>query len=148
MGVSRSSAQAQVTHGRKAMAGSLPVTMASDQPPMDASGATPVVTPATGAGAIAASYAPSAAFWLRSVTCHFSGVPAVAGDYTVTLNASDGAVYDTLLDVADPSVAGVQDLVYQPLGGPLLCEAGDAIDVAYANGGGDTYGVRIMTTLA
>ena len=108
----------------------------------------PVVTNATGAAAIATSYAPGVAFWLDNITCHFSATPTTAEDFTITLNANDGVLYDTLLDSVDPSVVAVQDLVYRPDDGPLLCEAGDAIDVAYTNTDGNTYGLRIVARLA
>src|SRR3990167_5740106 len=96
------------------------------------SGSTPIITNATGAAAIATSYAPAAAFWLESVT----------------LNANDGAAYDTLLQSVDLSAAATTDLVYKPDGGPLLCESGDAIDVAWANTDTKTYGLRITARLA
>ena len=107
---------------------------------------TPVVTPETGSGAVATSYAPAAAFWLKAVTLHLSAVPTTNEDFIVTLNANDGAVYDTVLARIDPStIANGDDLLYQPDGGPLLCEAGDGIDVAYPNTDTNTYGVRIVT---
>ena len=59
--------------------------------------ATPVVTAATGAAAIATSYAPGVAFWLEGVTCHFNSAPTTSEDFTITLNAKAGAVYDAVL---------------------------------------------------
>jgi len=115
---------------------------------VDIGGATPIVSPTTGAGAINASYAPGVAFWLHSITCHFSAAPTTAENFTVTLDANDGAAYDTLLYEADPSVFGDQDLEYVPEYGPRLYEAGDAIDVAYLNTDNNTYGLRIVATLA
>lgn len=110
--------------------------------------AAPVVTNATGTSAIATTYAPSAAFWLHSVTCHFSAAPTTSEDFTVKLDANDGAAYDTELYTVDPSVYGETDLTWQPEGGPLLCEAGDAIDVDFPNSDGRTYGLRVVATLA
>lgn len=111
-------------------------------------GATPVVTPGTGVGVIAVGYNPIAAFWLESITLHLSGAPVTSQDFTITLNATDGPAYDTELYSLDLSLAGVTDLVYTPDDGPLLCEAGDGIDVAYTNTDGNTYGVRIVARLA
>lgn len=109
--------------------------------------ATPVITPATGAGAISTSYAPSAAFWLDSITVHFSAAPTTSQDLTVTLNASDGGAYDTILFSEDPSATSATDIFFAPES-PLLCESGDAIDVAFTGTDGATFGLRIVTRLA
>ncbi len=110
--------------------------------------AIPVVTNASTSGSINTSYDPGSPFWLDVVTCGFSSAPTSAGSFTITLNANDGAAYDVLLDSIDPSVVAVADLVYQPDGGPLLCEAGDAIDVLYTNPNSRLSGLRIVTRLA
>ena len=115
---------------------------------VDASGAVPVVTNATGAVAIATSYAPGVAFWLESVTLHLSAAPVASENFTITLNANDGAAYDTKLYTLDLSLSGVTDLVYTPDDSPLLCEAGDSIDISWANSDARTYGMRIVTRLA
>ena len=107
----------------------------------------PVKTVATGSGAIATSYAPSAAFWLDAITVHLSAAPTTAGDLTVTLDAADGAAYDTVLFSLDPSEQSDTDVVYIP-DQPLLCVSGDAIAVAYPNTDGRTYGLRIIARLA
>lgn len=107
----------------------------------------PVVTNALGTGAISTSYAPSAAFWLESVTTHFSSAPTTSQDLTVTLNANDAVEYDTVLSSEDPSATSATDIFYGPES-PILCESGDAIDVAYTNTDGVTYGLRIVTRLA
>jgi len=108
----------------------------------------PVVTISTGAGAISKSYTPAAAFWLHSVTLHLSAAPTTSQDFTITLNAADGVAYDTLLYSLDLSLSSVTDLVYTPDDGPLLCESGDAVDVAYLNTDEATYGLRIVARLA
>jgi len=110
--------------------------------------ASPVVTNATGTAAIAASYAPAAPFWLDSVTCRFDAAPTTSEDFTVKLNANNGVAYDAELYSEDPSVYSAQDIVYQPEGGPLLCESGDAIDVDFPGSDGKRYGLRIVTRLA
>lgn len=103
--------------------------------------------PATGTGssAIAVSSAVVAVGTTQRlvfVTCHFSAAPAAAGSLTITLNANAGAAYDTLLYSA--SMIAVTDLVWQP-DQDLYLVAGSAIDVAYANADGRTYGVQIVT---
>ena len=110
--------------------------------------AAPVVTSSSGSGAISASYAPAAPFWLDAITLHLSAAPTTSQDFTITLNANDGAAYDTLLYGLDLSLSSVTDLVYTPDDGPLLCEAGDSIDVAWLNGDGRTFGLRIVARLA
>ncbi len=110
--------------------------------------ATPVVTNATGTSAIATSYAPSADFYLDSVTLTVNVAGTTAEDFTITLNASDGSDYDTVLLKQDLSVGSVLNLVYVPDGGPMLFENGDAIDVAWPNTESRTYGLRITARLA
>ena len=105
------------------------------------------VTPSTGTSAISVSYAPGYAFWLDGVTCHFSAAPTTSENFTVTLNASDGAAYDTVLYSIDPSAYSAADIEFRPEGGPRSCKAGDSIDVAYTNTDGRTYGVRIEARL-
>jgi hypothetical protein len=101
----------------------------------------PVVTNATGAAAIATSYAPAAPAYLENITVHLSAAPTTAGSLTITLNANDGAAYDTLM--RSESMVGLTDFVYQP-DRPILIENGDAIAVAYANADTKTYGLRIV----
>ena len=108
----------------------------------------PVVTNATGTGAIATSYAPGAAFWLESVTLHLSAAPSTSEDLTITLNANDGAVYDTVLLTQDLSSPAATDVVFVPAEGRRLFESGDAIDVAWTNTDGRTFGLRIVARLA
>ncbi len=108
---------------------------------------TPGTNTATGTGAIAQSYAPGYDFYLETVTVHFNIAPTTAGALTITLNATDGAAYDTLLFSIDPTTGTVKDIVYQP-DNPLLCKNGDAIDIAYTNTDGRTYGSRILVKRA
>lgn len=110
---------------------------------------TPVVTNATGTGAISVTYAPGTAFWLHSVTCRLSAAPTTSEDFTITLDASDGVTYDVLLDSVDPStISNGNHIAWAPDGGTYLCEAGDSIGVAFAGSDGLTYGLRIVTQLA
>lgn len=103
-------------------------------------------TNATGAAAIAASdTVPSdwpSLYKLVSVTLSLNVAPTTSENYTITLNANAGAAYDVLLYSLDLSAVSVTDLVWFP-DAPLLLEAGDAIDVAYANTDTKTYGVQI-----
>ncbi len=112
-------------------------------------GATPIVSPTTGEVAIAATYSPGFAFYLDSITCHFSAAPATLEDFTITLNAADGAAYDTVIGRIDPStLANGDDLDWTPEGGPCLCEANDGINVDYLNSDGNIYGLRITVRAA
>ena len=116
---------------------------------VDAGGATPIVSPITGVVAIAATYSPGFAFYLDSITYHFSTAPATLEDFTITLNAADGAAYDTVIGRIDPStLANGDDLDWTPEGGPRLCEINDSIDVAFPNSDGNTYGLRICVRAA
>ena len=79
---------------------------------------------------------------LVSVTLHMSAAPTTSESFTITLDANAGAVYDTLLYSLDLSISSVTNLIWVP-DAPLLLEGGDAVDVAYANTDGRTYGVQI-----
>jgi len=107
----------------------------------------PTVTNATGATAIATSTSISGTYRLVSVTVHFNAAPTTTEDLTVTLNANDGAAYDTVLYSVDPSASSATDIVFIP-DGDIIFETGDELDVAYANTDTNTYGLRIVTVPA
>ena len=110
---------------------------------------TPVVTPATGAGAIAASYAPGVAFWLDAVTVRLSADPTTPENLDVVLDTADGSDYDITLWSVDPSAStGSKTDFYFVPAHPILCAAGDAITVSFPNTDAATYGVRIVARLA
>ena len=102
----------------------------------------------TGSAAIALSITvpESATYQLISVTMHADAAATTSENFTVTLDANAGAVYDTLLYSLDLSAASTVNLLWQP-DSPLFLEGGDAIDVAFANTDTDEYGVQI-TVLA
>lgn len=107
-------------------------------------GGSVVKTNATGSAAIAASFTAIQATKLVSVTCHFSAAPTTSENLTITLNANAGAAYDVLLFKIDPASQSATDLVIGTDDWGLIeLVAGDAIDVAYTNTDGLTYGVEI-----
>jgi len=93
-----------------------------------------------GAAAVSATVPSGAVYRLVSVTAHFDAAPAAAGSLTVTLNASEGADHDVLLQ--SQSMVGVTSYVWLP-DQDYLVMPGDAVDVAYANPDSRVYGVRI-----
>ena len=93
-------------------------------------------------GAIAQTFAPSGPLWLRGLLIHVSAAPTTAGSFTVTLDSQFGAAYDTVLYSIDLSTASTTDVFNNDL--ELLLEAGDALDVAYANADGRTIGVQLI----
>ena len=106
---------------------------------------TPIYDSATGAAALAkSSAAHTTAFLLHWVTVHFSAAPTTSESLTVIRNSVTAAAYDTTLCKVNPSVGALTDIVYMP-DQPLLCTAGDVIDVAFANTDTKTYGVEICT---
>ena len=104
----------------------------------------PVVTPATGIGAISLRHTPAAAFWLESVTLHLNAAGTTSENFSIWLDANDGTPYDTVLLAQDLSAGSVVNLLWQP-DNPLACEPGDAIVVTWPNSEGRIYGVRIVT---
>ncbi len=99
---------------------------------------------ATGAAAIALNgpVPASRSYQLVSVTCNFDLAPTTSEDFTITLNANAGAVYDTLLYSLDPSAGATSDIVWYPDEEQIL-EGGDRINVAFANTDTRTYGAQI-----
>lgn len=105
----------------------------------------PIVTPISASGIpISTRYAPNVAFELEAVTLHLDVPGITAEDFTVTLDALDGPAYDTVLLSQNLSTEAVTDLLWQPEGGSVLCEAGDAITVTWPNTENRTYGLRIV----
>ena len=104
----------------------------------------PTVTSATGAAGITATTAIGVAFKLNHITVHFSAAPTTSEDFTVTINANDGAAYDTVIYSVDPSASSATDIVFIP-DQELLLESGDEILLGYTNTDTRTYGVRIVT---
>lgn len=83
--------------------------------------------------------APAIAFQIEEIRIHLSAGGA-ATNLTIALDAGAGVAYDCVLATQD--MTGVTDLVYQPAK-PILCQANDEVDIAYANGGGATYGIEV-----
>jgi hypothetical protein len=98
---------------------------------------------ATGATAIALTFAPAVVFRLIRVTVHFGVAPVTSQDLTVTLNALAGAAYDTVLYRENPSVGALTDISFEPEDDQVF-QNGDQIDVAYTNTDGRTYGAEIV----
>jgi len=105
----------------------------------------PILDSGTGAAAIAkSSAAHTTAFLLHWVMVHFNAAPTTSENLTVIRNSVTAAAYDTVLCKVNPSVGALTDIVYMP-DHPLLCKAGDVIDVAFTNTDTKTYGVEICT---
>lgn len=100
-----------------------------------------VVTPATGAAAIASTLAPGVAFRLLAIRLHFSAAPTSAGSLTATLDAEDGAAYDHVL--INQSMVSVTDKQWI-FGEGYEFEDSDEIDVAYTNPDSRTYGLQYV----
>tara|TARA_Y100000034_G_C6895515_1_gene412772 strand:- start:2602 stop:2967 length:366 start_codon:yes stop_codon:yes gene_type:complete len=110
------------------------------------------VTTSSGVQTITTVYPASATvdFYLENVTIHLSTAASATMPVTMTLDAGDGAVYDTKLLIYDfyNGVTYEEDLIYQPEI-PLLCKSGDSIEVKIVTDGsaGMTVSTRIMSRL-
>lgn len=113
----------------------------------DASLGTDVLaTTATGSAAINTTTAIAAEFKLIAVTVHFSAAPTTSESLTVTLDATSGAAYDTILYAQNPSLSAATDLVFTP-DSELKFKANDEIKVAFTNTDARTYGLSIYYQL-
>lgn len=105
--------------------------------------ATETVYNATGSGAISLSTSMSARFKLNHITIHFNAAPTTSENLTLTLNANDGAAYDTVLYSIDPSADSSTDVFWFPEK-DVIFENGDELDLAFTNTDTKTYGARIV----
>jgi len=95
---------------------------------------------ATGAAAVAMTVAPGVAWQLDEIRIHL-GAAGAATNLTATIDAGTAAAYDTVL--LTQAMGGVTDYVYKPTR-PHVFAPADELDIAYANGGGATYGIEVF----
>jgi len=94
----------------------------------------------TGTGAISTTSTPlTTEVTLEAITIHVGVAANAVENLVVTVDAIDGAAYDTVL--LTQAMAGVTDVALTDLGIPLY--AGDALKVVWANTDGRTIGVRL-----
>ncbi len=93
-------------------------------------------------GAIVVSLVVARVARVVDVTLNLDAAPTTSESFTITLNALVGSEYDTLLYTLNLSTDSTTDIVWMP-DQPLWLQPGDAIDVAFANTDGNTYGVLI-----
>jgi hypothetical protein len=108
-------------------------------------GKQPIVTTDTGSTALSKTYQGNAPFYLESISFDAGATPTTSEDFTVTLGAYAGTVYDTVLLAVDLATESARYLYWHP---NLLCTAGDTISVTFTNTDGNTYGLRIVTRMA
>lgn len=97
----------------------------------------------TGAGAIAETLAPGVPFRLLRIEAHWSAAPTTSENFTVTLDAANGATYDAVLTSVNPSTTSATSVV-NTYGEGFEFEAKDEIDIAYANTDTRTIAGRIV----
>jgi hypothetical protein len=101
-------------------------------------------TSASGSGLINVTHTvpTSRTYQLVSVSLNLNAAPTTSENYTITLDALAGAEYDIVLYSLDLSAGSTTDVFWFP-DQPLYLVGGDAVDVAYTNTDGRTYGVQI-----
>lgn len=115
-----------------------------------------VVAPHTGAGAIDITTAFAANWELIAITMHLSAAGTTAEDFTIDLDANDGAAYDCNMFTLDLSPDAVVDLQLNPgdSGGmdtgtlQRFYEAGDEIRIQWPNTQARTYGIRVVARVS
>jgi hypothetical protein len=73
---------------------------------------------------------------------NLNAAPTTSENLTITLDAIEGAAYDTLLYSLDLAAGATTDLVWQP-DAKLVIVGGDKLTVAWNNAGGRTWGLLI-----
>jgi len=101
-------------------------------------------TAATGLGPIAETFLvpAGATYQVVSVSLNLNLAPTTAENFTVSLDAYDGVLYDVVLYALDLTTGATTDLVWQP-NEPFYACSGDAIDVTWANTDGRTWGLLV-----
>ena len=99
-------------------------------------------TQADGGGAINFTRTAESFEEVVSVELHLSAAPTTSENLTITRDNSQGPEYDTRLYTLDMSSASTTDLLWTP-DQPMYLWPGDAVDVAYANTDGRTYGLTV-----
>ncbi len=79
-------------------------------------------------------------FKIIEVRIHLSGA-GVAGNLEITVDSDVSAVYDTTLVTQDMSL--VEDFIWRPAPRALF-QAGDVVNIAWANANGLTYGLEVI----
>lgn len=90
--------------------------------------------------AMAETFAPTSKTLVHAIQVKISAAPVAADSMTFTLDAAAGAAYDSLL--LTKLMTGVTSYAYY-FSPPLPLDAGDEVDIAYANTDNRTVGVRI-----
>lgn len=85
-------------------------------------------------------------FKLLRAELHLDEAPSDSEDFTVTLDAVLGDIFDVIFYTRDLSVGSVVDLVI-PFGDEYVYDKGDKINFAYANTGTDVFGLRVVVEL-
>lgn len=77
---------------------------------------------------------------------HLSAAPTTSENFTITLDAIDGAAYDVLQYSRDFSSASDTDIIYTvPKGERVPKKKDDILRVAWTNTDGRTYGLKLFT---
>ena len=95
------------------------------------------------AGAIALTLAPYTPFRLLSLDFHSSAVLDTGEVLTLTKDAKEGALYDTLL-LSEDLFIGSRTSYFATFGEGYDFDAGDEIDLAQANGSDDDLGATLV----
>ena len=93
--------------------------------------------------AIALNITEGRRFKLLRAELHLDDAPSDSEDFTITLDAILGSIFDVVFYKRDLSVGSVVDLVL-PFGDKYVYEKNDVLVFAYANTGKDVYGLRVV----
>jgi hypothetical protein len=96
---------------------------------------------ATGAGAISKTITPGTPFLLHQISVHLSAAGA-AGNLTLNSDDNLGAAYD--INMITQDMTSIVDFI-QTFDPPIRFTQGDQLVIAWANGSGRTYGLKVIT---
>ena len=96
----------------------------------------------TASGDLTGTLAPKTPFRLLSIDAHVTATPNAGEDFTITKDAGQGVLYDTVLFSSDMGALSLTSL-YNTFEGMEVFSPDDELDVLHTNSQDDDWGVTI-----
>ncbi len=93
-------------------------------------------------GDLSGTIAPKTPFRLLTLDLHVTATPNAGEDFTITKDAGQGVLYDTVIYSNDLGANGLTSL-YKTFEGMGMFSADDELDIFHTNSQDDDYGVTL-----